>query len=92
MTGIWISKMNIKGIYQGTTVKTYPPNRKTVINHGMYKGANIDVYSIYENDKITNKLYYVTDAIGWFKSKLKYFKDEKCEKVINSERKEKTYV
>lgn len=87
-----MSKMNIKGIYQGTTVKIYPQNRKTVINHGIYKGANIDVYSIYEDNKLKNKLYYVTDALGWFKSKLKYFKGKKCENVINSERKEKTYV
>lgn len=76
----------IKGIYQGTTVKIYQPNRKTVINHGLYKGNKVDVYSIYENDKLTNKLYYVTDAIGWLKSKLKYFEDKKCVNVINSER------
>ena len=78
--------MNVKGIYQGTTVKIYPPNRKTIINHGKYKDKNIDIYLIYEDNKLKNKMHYVTDALGWLKSKLLYYDNKKCVNVINSER------
>lgn len=64
-----MGKMNIKGICQGTTVKAYSPNRKTAVNQGIYKGNNVDVYSIWENDKSTNKLYYDTDAISSYRKK-----------------------
>lgn len=78
--------MNVKGIYQYTTTKKYPNNRVTEIVHGKYKNKNVDVYSIYQDNKLTNKLYYVTDALGWLKSKLKYFEDKKCVNEVNSER------
>lgn len=75
------------GIYKGTTIKRYPNNRVTKIVHGEYRGNKIDVYNAYENNQLKNKLYYVTDPIGWLKSKLKYFENNKCVKTINSTRK-----
>lgn len=69
MIEIRMGKTNIKGIYQGTTVKEYSPNRKTAVNQGIHKGNNVDVYSIWENDKSTNKLYYDTDAISNYRKK-----------------------
>ena len=69
MIEIRMGKTNTKGIYQGTTVKEYSPNRKTAVSQGIYKGNNVDVYSIWENDKSTNKLYYDTDVISNYRIK-----------------------
>ena len=43
----------------------------------------------YKDNKKIHKLYYLKDKLGkWLKSKLIYYKDDKADKVVRSERKE----
>ena len=67
---------NIKfGIYKGTH-KTYYGN----VDRGIYKDKIIDIYTALNPDNtLKHKLYYVSNTIGgWIKSKLKFFKNNKC--------------
>lgn len=50
----------------------------------------LEIYTAFgkDNRKI-HKLYYLKDKLGkWLKSKLIYYKDDKTDKVVRSERKE----
>lgn len=50
----------------------------------------LEIYTAFgkDNEKI-HKLYYLKDKLGkWLKSKLIYYKDDKADKVVRSERKE----
>lgn len=50
----------------------------------------LEIYTAFgkDNEKI-HKLYYLKDKLGkWLKSKLIYYKDNKADKVVRSERKE----
>lgn len=50
----------------------------------------LEIYTAFgkDNRKI-HKLYYLKDKLGkWLKSKLIYYKDNKADKVVRSERKE----
>ena len=50
----------------------------------------LEVYTAFDKDnKKIHKLYYLKDKLGkWLKSKLIYYKDNKADKVVRSERKE----
>ena len=63
------------GIYKGTQ-KTYYGK----VDSGVFKDKVIDIYTAYNSDgSLKHKLYYITDiANKWVKSKLKFFKDNKC--------------
>lgn len=70
------------GIYKGTH-KTY----YGYMDNGIYKNKNIDIYTAFNNDgSLKHKLYYVTDlARNWIKSKLKFFRGNKCYYIARSE-------
>ena len=64
------------GIYKGTQ-KTY----YGFVDRGIYKDKVIDIYNVFypDNGTLKHKLYYISDLIdGWLKSKLKFFKNNKC--------------
>ena len=50
----------------------------------------LEIYTAFGKDnKKIHKLYYLKDKLGkWLKSKLIYYKDDKADKVVRSERKE----
>ena len=50
----------------------------------------LEIYTAFGKDnKKIHKLYYLKDKLGkWLKSKLIYYKDDKVDKVLHSERKE----
>ena len=50
----------------------------------------LEVYTaVGKDNKKIHKLYYLKDKLGkWLKSKLIYYKDDKVDKVVRSERKE----
>jgi hypothetical protein len=70
------------GIYKGTR-KTY----YGFVDSGTYKDKNIDIYHAFNEDEtLKHKLYYITDNVGkWIKSKLKFFKNDKCYYIARSE-------
>ena len=67
-------KLNF-GIYRSTHPTYYGK-----VDNGVFKDKVIDIYTAYFPDgSLKHKLYYVTDiANKWIKSKLKFFKDNKC--------------
>ena len=72
------------GIYRGTR-PTYYGN----VISGVGRNKKLDIYTAYHSDgSLKHKLYYLTDNFGnWIKSKLKFFKDNKCYYTARSERK-----
>lgn len=84
--------MKIERIKNNTTFGIYKSTRKTYygnVDNGVYKSKIIDIYTAYFPDgSLKHKLYYVTDlANNWIKSKLKFFKNNKCYHVARSEAK-----
>lgn len=61
---------------------------KVVQQTGFINGKKLDIYFAYSREgKLLHKLYYLSDAVGnWLKSKLKYYKDGKCYKIVRSEK------
>lgn len=75
-----------------TSFGIYKSTRKTYygfVDSGMYKDINIDIYHAFnDNGTLKHKLYYVTDLTrNWIKSKLKFFRDNKCYYIARSEAK-----
>lgn len=62
---------------------------KVIQDTGVINGKKVDIYTAYDSDgNILHKLYYLADNLGvWIKSKLKFYKDGKCYKVVQSENK-----
>lgn len=57
------------GIYLKTTPKYYG-----YVMHGLFKNNYIDIYTVYEDNLLKHKLYYVKNNAGnWIKSKLKSY-------------------
>lgn len=68
------------GIYKGSRVKNYGN-----LTTGVFKDYRIDIHEGYEKNKLIHKLYCVYDNTGkWLKSKLKYYRDNKCFLTVNS--------
>ena len=70
-----------------TRVYMYAPAKYLTEDFGRFKDYKIHITKSYINDKLSQKLFYVTDSAGkWIKSKLKYFEDGKW-KITRSENK-----
>lgn len=61
---------------------------KVIQETGIINGKKLDIYSAYDKEgNLVHKLYYLADNVGnWIKSKLKYYENGKCYKVLRSER------
>lgn len=59
---------------------------KVIQETGYINKKKLDIYSAYSEDgELIHKLYYLSDHLGnWIKSKLKFFHNGKCYKVIRS--------
>ena len=68
------------GIYKFTKPKHYGYQVT-----GKLKDYKLDIYVATDNDKIKHKLYYLTKAGEWLKSKLVYYKNNKPCEVIRCE-------
>lgn len=70
------------GIYKGTRQTYYG-----YVDSGVYRDKAIDIYNSFnDNGTLKHKLYYVSDlARNWLKSKLKFFRDNKCYYTARSE-------
>ena len=69
------------GIYKKTIKKPYGS-----LDIGEYKGKIFDIYSANdEKGELLHKLYYVKNkAEEWVMTKLKYFKNNKCQRIVRS--------
>ena len=68
------------GVYKNTKKTSYGERVRGIIN-----GYQVDVYTAYNEDKTKkHKLYYVSRAGQWVKSKLDFFKDNKKYKTVKS--------
>ena len=56
--------MNIKGIYQGTHVSTIKPGCFIKVDTGLISKKKLEIFSSYEGNTLTNKLYYLSDSKG----------------------------
>ena len=56
--------MNVKGIYQGTQVTIHKPGYFIKVDTGLLKDKKLEIYSSYENNKLVDKLYYLSDLKG----------------------------
>lgn len=66
-----------KGIYVKTTL-TKQGNESVQCDYGNFKGNNIEIYSLKENDTLKNKFYYVSNkALKCIRSKLVYFQNNR---------------
>ena len=63
------------GIYKGSSPTYYGK-----VERGVFKNKILDIYTSYNSDgTLKHKLYYLTDSLGkWIKSKLKFFRNNKC--------------
>ena len=69
--------MKINGIFRYSAVQQLPNNRQLRVETGCTNNKNIKIYSLYEKDKLREKLYYVTtDLKNWYATKLKVYEDE----------------
>lgn len=59
---------------------------KVIQETGYINKKKLDIYSAYTEDgELIHKLYYLSDHLGnWIKSKLKFFQNGKCIRVIRS--------
>ena len=53
--------MRIKGIYKSTQVTNIKPGYFIKVDTGLLKDKKLEVFSSYENNKLVNKLYYLSD-------------------------------
>lgn len=56
--------MNVKGIYQSTQINTYKPGYFIQVDIGLLKDKKLEIFSSYENNKLVQKLYYLSDSVG----------------------------
>lgn len=77
------------GIYKKTINKPYGH-----VDIGEYRNHIIEIYTAQKsNGDLIHKLYYIKNQAGdWIKSKLKYFENNKCRRVVRSQKIETTYV
>ena len=69
------------GIYKNTKITSYGERIRGNLN-----GYQIDIYTAKNEDKsIKHKLFYVSKAGKWIKSKLNYYKNNILEKVIRGQ-------
>ena len=71
------------GIYKSTMPTYYGK-----VDRGVFNNKIIDIYTAYFPDgSLKHKLYYLTDTAGkWIKSKLKFFKNNKCYYIARSKK------
>ena len=68
--------MKINGIFRYSVVQQLPSNRQLRVDTGYINNKNIKIYSLYEKNKLQEKLYYVTtDLKNWYATKLKVFEE-----------------
>ena len=78
------------GIYKQTIKKPYG-----YVDIGEYRDKIIEIYHSFNqvDGTLLHKLYYIKDKVeGWMRSKLKYYKNNRCDRVINSRKFETRYV
>ena len=69
--------MKINGIFRYSVVQQLPNNRQLRVETGCSNNKNIKIYSLYEKNKLREKLYHVTtDLKNWYATKLKVYEDE----------------
>ena len=70
--------MKINGIFRYSVVQQLPNNRQLRVETGYTNNKNIKIYSLYDKNKLQEKLYYVTtDLKNWYATKLKIFEEGK---------------
>ena len=70
--------MKINGIFRHSVVQQLPNNRQLRVETGYTNNKNIKIYSLYDKNKLQEKLYYVTtDLKNWYATKLKIFEEGK---------------
>lgn len=77
------------GIYKHTIKKPYG-----YVDVGEYRDKVIEIYTAKrEDNSLLHKLFYIKNKTGeWLMSRLKYFFNNKCQRVINSRNFNKEYV
>lgn len=82
--------MKINGIFRYSVVQQLPNNRQLRVETGCTNNKNIKIYSLYEKDKLREKLYYVTtDLKNWYATKLKIYEDEGVKQSVAYKRLDK---
>ena len=70
--------MKINGIFRYSVVQQLANNRQLRVETGYTNNKNIKIYSLYDKNKLQEKLYYVTtDLKNWYATKLKIFEEGK---------------
>lgn len=76
------------GLKTQRTIRYNSPISKTIIDTAfLQNGKSLNVAKYFEYDKLTQKLYYLKDEAGkWVKSKLKTYKGNSVNQVLQSDR------